>query len=524
LTDAAWPSEGRGGPEPGDLLHLEGIDMSFGATQALRRASLSVRVGEIHGLLGQNGSGKSTLIKILAGYHSPSAGRLWFAGEEYPLPVDAATRRRMRLAFVHQDLGLLPGLSVLENFCAGEWAEGRAWSPIRWRRTRRAVVRALAERGVALDPDVLVRDLSPVQRAVLAVIRALHTMRRTAGSGGPGLLVLDEPTTFLAGADADHLYDLMRRVAADGSSVLFISHDIEEVKLVTDRVTVLRDGANVGTAPTADVSVGQIIGMVVGTHVEVAPRAHEERLLAETPKGLAVSELVTRRLAGVSFDAPEGLIVGLTGLPGSGYEDVLYSLYGARAARSGTLELAGRSLELARMKPADARGAGIAFVPGDRLLEGCVPHLTIAENNSLPALEACKRGPLFSNKRTKALTARQIGAYGIVASSVDAPYATMSGGNQQKAILAKWLDLEPAVLLLNQPTQGVDVGARAEIWRLLREAREGRITICASLDHDELITLADVVLVFRRGRISGRLEGTEMTREAITRCSVEEAA
>ena len=499
--------------------------MRFGVTQALRQAALGVRAGEIHGLLGQNGSGKSTLIKILAGYHNPSAGRLWFAGEEYRLPVDATTRRQMRLAFVHQDLGLLPRLSVLENFCASEWAEGGALTPIGWRRTRRAVARAIADFGVTLDPDTLVRDLSAVERALLAVVRALHTMRRTAGAGGPGLLVLDEPTVFLAGSDAEHLYELMRRVAGDGSSVLFVSHDIDEVKQVTDRLTVLRDGTTAGTSATADVTVDQIVAMVVGAQLGAAPRhSHEQRPETDATKELVVSNMATRRLAGISFTAREGAIVGLTGLPGSGYDDVLYALYGAKAASTGTFELAGRTIELGKITPADARAAGIAFVPSDRYAEGCVPDLTITENNSLPALESCRRGPIFSRRRAEELAQRQIRAYGIRVSSASAPYATMSGGNQQKAILAKWLDLGPAVLLLNQPTQGVDVGARAEIWRLLRDAREGRITICASLDHDELITLADEILVFRRGRISGRLSGREMTRAAITRCSVEEAA
>lgn len=500
--------------------------MRFGVTQALRQASLGVRAGEIHGLLGQNGSGKSTLIKILAGYHTPLAGRLWFAGDEYSLPVDAATRRRMRLAFVHQDLGLLPRLSVLENFCAAEWAEGHAWSRIGWRATRRRVRRAIADFGVTLDPDLLVRDLSPVQRAILAVIRALHTMRRTAGDGGPGLLVLDEPTVFLAGADAEHLYDLMRRVAADGSSVLFVSHDIDEVKQVTDRLTVLRDGTNAGTAATADVTVDQIVAMVVGGQLDtVAQRSHEAKRDTAATRGLVVAGMTTRRLAGTSFTAEEGTIVGLTGLPGSGYEDVLYALYGAKPALAGTFELGGGGpIELTGITPANARAAGIAFVPSDRFAEGCVPDLTVTENNSLPALEACRRGPIFSRRRAEQLAERQIDAYGVRVSSASAPYSTMSGGNQQKAILAKWLDLEPSVLLLNQPTQGVDVGARAEIWRLLRDARVGRITICASLDHDELITLTDEILVFRRGRISGRLAGREMTRAAITRCSVEEAA
>jgi ribose transport system ATP-binding protein len=499
--------------------------MRFGATQALRQAALGVRAGEIHGLLGQNGSGKSTLIKVLAGYHNPSGGWLSFAGEEHPLPVDAAARSRMRLAFVHQDLGLLPQLSVLENFCAAEWAERRAWAPVGWRRTRRAVARALADFDAMLDPDTLVRDLSAVQRAVLAVVRALQTMRRTAGTGGPGLLVLDEPTVFLAGSDAEHLYELMRRVARDGSSVLFVSHDIDEVKHVTDRLTVLRDGANVGTASTSDLTVDEIVSMVVGSHLEVAPQAPQrQRAAGTTAAELAVAGLTTKRLAAVSFSAREGSIVGLTGLPGSGYEDVLYALYGARASDAGRLRLGDRSLDLAGMTPADARAAGIAFVPSDRLNEACAPHLTIAENNTLPALERCRRGPVFSRRRAETLAARQLASYRVQASSAGAPYSTMSGGNQQKAILAKWLDLDPAVLLLNQPTQGVDVGARGEIWRLLREAGKGRITICASLDHDELITLADVILVFRRGRISGRLQGAEMTHEAITRCSVEEAA
>jgi ribose transport system ATP-binding protein len=186
--------------------------------------------------------------------------------------------------------------------------------------------------------------------------------------------------------------------------------------------------------------------------------------------------------------------------------------------------IGGRTAGLAGMTPFRARALGIAFVPGDRLSEGCVPEFSIAENNSLPALEQCRRGPVLSRRRIRSLVGRQISGYGVLVASVDAPYATMSGGNQQKAMLAKWLDLEPAVLALNQPTQGVDVGARAEIWRLLRDTRAGRITLCASLDHDELITLCDQVLVFRRGRIAAVLEGPAITDAGIAQCSVEAAS
>jgi ribose transport system ATP-binding protein len=486
-----------------ELLRCEGLEMRFGATHALRDASLTVQAGEVHGLLGQNGSGKSTLIKILAGYHSPLGGSVWMAGEA---------------AFVHQDLGLIPELSVLENFCAAEWAEGRGMAPIGWRAKRRQVERALADFGVALKPDLLVRDLRAVDRALLAVVRATETMRRKGG--GAGLLVLDEPTVFLAGADAERLYALMRRVAGQGSGVLFVSHDIEEVKRVTDRITVLRDGTNAGTVRTADVDVDEIVSMVVGAKVRISSRRDH------TPLGgsdLEVAGLATLRLKGVSFKAARGLIVGLTGLPGSGYDEVLYTLYGATRARAGTVRLGDRTFGLAGMTPFRARAMGMAFVPSDRLSEGCVPEFSIAENNSLPALEQCRRGPLLSRRRIRSLVGRQISGYGVLVASVDAPYATMSGGNQQKAMLARWLDLEPAVLALNQPTQGVDVGARAEIWRLLRDTRAGRITLCASLDHDELITLCDQVLVFRRGRIAAVLEGPAITDAAIAQCSVEAA-
>jgi ribose transport system ATP-binding protein len=389
-----------------------------------------------------------------------------------------------------------------------------------WRIKRRQVARALEDFGVPLKPDVLVRDLRAVDRALLAVVRAMETMRR---NGGAGLLVLDEPTVFLAGGDAERLYAVMRRVAGQGSGVLFVSHDIEEVKRVTDRITVLRDGANVGTVRTVDVDIDEIVRMVVGVKLGIAARA--DRLPPASADGrLEVEGLAAARLGGVSFTAARGSIVGLTGLPGSGYEDALYALYGAVPARAGTVTIGGRTVGLAGMTPFRARALGMAFVPGDRLSEGCVPEFSIAENNSLPALEQCRRGPVLSQRRIRSLVGRQVSGYGVLVASVDAPYATMSGGNQQKAMLAKWLDLEPAVLALNQPTQGVDVGARAEIWRLLRDTRAGRITLCASLDHDELITLCDQVLVFRRGRIAAVLEGPAITDAGIAQRSVEAAS
>lgn len=514
-----------------EVLRFEGLEMTFGATRALRGVDLDIRGGEIHGLLGQNGSGKSTLIKVLAGFHAPVAGRLFMSGHELQLPVTSNDRAAQRLAFVHQDLGLMPGLSVAENFQTTKWSTAPAFTRVAWRKTYRQVTRLLADYGVNLDPRSLVRDLTPVERALLAIVRAVDAMNPEADGArpaDPGLLVLDEPTVFLGGPDATRLYDLMRRVAAEGSGVLFVSHDIDEVKRITDRVTVLRDGSNVGTRTTDDVTVGQIVEMVIG---ETAQRAMSQVVTADVaaadhkagrdaPVSLTVRALATTRLREATFEARLGTIVGLTGLPGSGFEDVLYALYGARAAAAGEIELDQTVISLADLSPTRAKSLGFAFVPSDRLTEGCVPHLTVTENNGLVALDAFRRGPVLSRRLARRLVSRQIREYDVRVSGPDAAYSTMSGGNQQKALLAKWLFSKPRVVLLSQPTQGVDIGARAEIWHLLRAQRAGRFTLCASLDHDELVTLCDSVIVFNRGEIVATLRGSELTETNIARLCV----
>lgn len=511
-----------------DVLRFEGLDVRFGATHALQGVDLSIRAREIHGLLGQNGSGKSTLIKVLAGLHDPTAGRLWLSGEEAELPLSPAARSSFNLAFVHQDLGLLPELTVVENFWSTSWAEGTARTRIGWREARRKVAETLAEYDVDLDPRALVRQLTPVERASLAIVRAVHTLNSdTKHPRTPGLLVLDEPTVFLAGPDATRLYDLMRRVASSGAGVLFVSHDIEEVKHLTDRVTVLRDGRNVGTRETRDVTVRQIVDLMIGSDNSTAVSTgqdHDRPPVASSASArVEVSALTTPRLRGIDIEAPVGRIIGLAGLPGSGFDDVLYALYGAIPARSGQLTIDGTAYDLAHMTTIKARSLGLGFVPNERLVEGCVPHMSVTENNALLSLDLCRRGPFLSHRQAEALVGRQIEDYGVRVAGPEATYDTMSGGNQQKAILAKWLHVQPAVLLLNQPTQGVDIGARTEIWRLLRADCASRVTLCASLDHDELVAGCDTVIVFRRGHVAAVLEGAELTAAAIAHHSVQGA-
>ncbi len=468
------------------------VSKSFGGVRALDGASLTLLRGEVHGLLGENGSGKSTLIRILAGYHAPEPGaQLEVGGRPARLPLPPGRVRELGIAFVHQDLGLIPSLSVVENLRLGELATRRDWR-ISWRRERTRAREALARFGVDLDPGEPVARLPPAVRAVLAIVRAAEEL------GRKGVLVLDEPTVFLPEPEKRRLFTLARELAAAGASVLFVSHDLQEVLELADRVTVLRDGRVVTTAATAALERDALAELMTGRplHAAVARRRRE------APVAASVANLTGEVVRDVSFDVHEREVVGLTGLRGSGFEEVLYLLFGARPSRAGRLSLGNDRHDAATMTPDRALRSGIALLPTDGERGGRVGSLPLVDHVTLPVLDRYATRLGLDRRRMRRDAARLLARFGVRPCEPRLAFRALSGGNQQKALLAKALNAGPRLLLLDEPTRGVDVGARGQIFTLIRQAAEqGACVICSSTDREELAAICDRVLVFSSGRI-----------------------
>ena len=494
-------------------LALHNLSKSFGGARALRGVDLTVLAGEVHGLLGENGSGKSTLIKILAGFHEPDEGELLVNGRAVRLPLHPGQFRELGLSFVHQDLGLVESLSVLENLRVAEIAASRSRWRISWRRERARARETFERYGVRIDPGADVRDLKPVERALLAIVRAIEEIRGVAGNG---LLVLDEPTVFLPKEGIDRLFALVRDAAADGASILFVSHDLDEVREITDRVTVLRDGALVGTVATRETSEIAFVEMIIGR--QLAAMGEVEHVdLSEKQVGVTVESLTGANVSDVAFEMHKGEIVGLTGLLGSGFEEVPYLLYGARPAAAGRMVLRGDSYDLQRLTPPAAIDAGLALIPADRQTDGSVGSLPVVENVALSVLDRYFNGLALDRRRMRRETRALMQEFDVRPNDPAMPYGALSGGNQQKALLAKWFQTEPRLLLLDEPTQGVDVGARQQIFELIRSSvrERGMHVLCSSSDYEQLALLCDRVIVFGRGRVWRELVGDDVTKERI---------
>jgi len=504
------------GQNPPPVLELRHLSMSFSGVKVLDDVNLSVQRGEIHGLVGQNGSGKSTLIKILAGFYSPDPGaELSVNGLPIPLPLQPGQFRKLGLSFVHQDLGLIPSLTVTENFRMAELSTEERWW-IDWRNEHRRVSATLSRFGTELDPTATVADLPPTDRAVLAIVRAIELMGSELDktSAAYGLLILDEPTAFLPATDKDRLFETMRNIARVRASVLFVSHDLDEVLQITDRVTVLRDGLVQGTVDSAQATKEALVEMIVGRHFQ-ALQVQRART-ATSADALAVRDLYGSLLQGISLDILPGEALGLTGLAGTGFEEVPYLVAGVHQAASGTLTMQGKHYDLHEMTPAKAIAAGIALVPADRQKEGCEGSLTVAEDILLPVVGRYFARFRLDQRQMLREVQRRLDQFQVRPPRPELKYQALSGGNQQKALLAKWLPMQPRLLLLHEPTQGVDIGARQEIFRLLREqARLGCAVVYATTDYEQVAAVCDRVLVFGRGGRIVELAGEEINKERI---------
>jgi ribose transport system ATP-binding protein len=492
------------------IVAMRHFSKAFDGQFVLRDVSLNLLAGEVHGLVGQNGSGKSTMIKILSGFHAPEReAELEVRGTRIALPLKPGDARRLGIAFVHQDLGLIESATVLENVGIGRYKTQAAWR-INWRRERDHVDRVLREFGLAsVSPERLVSSLKEVDRALVAIIRSLDELRDVS----QGFLVLDEPTPYLPRNDVEHLFRVVREIAQRGTGVLFVSHRLEEVKSVTDTVSVLRDGALIKTAATSTLSEKELIELILGFSLdELYPSRHQ----APGSRVLSARGVTCDGLTDFALDLRAGEIVGLTGLLRMGYEKVPYALFGAEERMTGFLEVAGRSHDMAAFAPRKAIQHGIVLVPADRLRDSGVNTASVFENLTLPTLHRYFLSGVLRHRRERAEARSALAAFDVRPRDPGRAFGTLSGGNQQKVLLAKWLGAKPRILLLHEPTQGVDVGARSEIFATLRSAADaGLAVVLASTEYDDLAHLCDRVLVFRDGRVVREIDRQNLTADRI---------
>jgi ribose transport system ATP-binding protein len=493
------------------VLQLCNLSKTFPGTKALSDVDLEVRAGEIHALVGQNGSGKSTLIKILAGFHGPDDGASGaIKGADFKLG-DSAAAHAAGLRFVHQDLGLIDSLDCVDNLALGFGYATGLGGRINWRKQRAAARQALSRVGSG-DVKVTkpVSHLTAFEKTALAIVRSVQDWEENVS-----LLVLDEPTATMPRPEVDKLFGLIRRVASAGTGVLLVSHHLDEVFAIAHRVTVLRDGRSAGTHQVAELTRADLIQLMTGGVVDEVTRSDRENAGEVV---LSLRGLGGRVLRDFDLDVHRGEVVGIAGLNGSGRDEVCELVFGGRT-RTGSVEVNGERLPPDR--PDVAISNGLALVPADRHGAGLVLNESVRENLTLVDLKPFWRGWRLSRSRERGAARQWIDKLSIRTSSMDAVVESLSGGNQQKVVMGKWLRTEPTVMLLDEPTQGVDVGATAELHRMIRSAAdEGSAVVLCSSDERELSHICDRVLVLCDGSVEAELVGDQIGSQRIAQQSL----
>ncbi len=493
-------------------LELRGISKSFPGVRALSGVSFDVQPGEVHALLGENGAGKSTLIKILSGVHPPDEGEIYLRGERvhFANPGQAQARG---IATIYQEFSLYPELTVAENIFAGHPPRRLGGLVLDWNRTEREAAKLLAMLDAGdINVRTRVGTLSVGNRQRVEIAKALSRQAQ--------VLILDEPTAVLTQHDAERLFAIVRRLRDQGVAIIYISHRMDEIFALASRVTVLRDGQWIATQPTQATNEGELIRQMVGRALQQEPSLEAgpsgDQNAPELPVVLRASKLACRPLLrGASLTLRAGEIVGLAGLIGSGRSELAQAIFGSAPAESGTLEVDGRPATIRR--PQDAIALGIAYVPEDRQRQGLVTAMSVGQNVGLTRLQELKRGPFLDFTAEDRLAQGYVEQLRIKTPSVKEVSRNLSGGNQQKIVVAKWLATHPKLLIVDEPTRGIDVGARAEIHRLLVSlARDKNLAVLViSSDLQEVLRLSDRVLVMRDGRLVREFTRAEATQEAV---------
>ena len=499
------PAEETAAEDAAPVLEVRGLRKEFPGTLALDDVSLEVRRGEIHALLGENGAGKSTMIKCICGAYSSTAGEVLIEGK----PVSFSDPRgalAAGIAVVHQHFNLVPTLNVAENLWLGETLP-RRFGLVDWPRVHARARAALKYVGIDIPTGAWLQKLRADQLAMISIAKAIASNAK--------IIILDEPTTALLPDEVDTLFAQMRRLSSEGHSFLYVSHRLAEVFAIADRATVLRDGKNAGTFARDSMSREQVIEAIVGRRGPLAGR--KTSTLARDSIALQAEALSGGGAREVSLTLRHGEILGVAGLPGSGAEDVLSLLFGRIRRRGGIVRMGDSELRL--RSPAEAIGAGIAFVPADRLAESIFHAEPVRTNITMPSLSRYVRNPILRliNRRAEAREGRAVvERMRVRTPGIETKIDDLSGGNQQKVVLGRWLSTGARVFLLNAPTAAVDVGAKTEIYALIEElASEGAGILFASTELEEYPLICDRVLVFFRGQVVGELRGEQLTERNI---------
>ncbi len=487
------------------LLQMKNISKTFPGVKALDNVELEIKKGEVHALIGENGAGKSTLIKILAGVYTPDPGaRFFFEGKEAEIskPLDATMKG---ISIIYQDLSLFPNLSVSENIYIGRDSDKKPWTKVNWKQMKKIAIKALKELDMDIDPNIPVEQLSIAQQQMVEIARALAFDSK--------LIVMDEPTSSLSAGEVEKLYNIINKLKSQGISIIFISHKLKELFTVSDRFTILRDGKFVGSYDAKDMTEPKLIQLMVGRSVTY------EKNQATVEVGETIFKVNQLSKEGnfkdISFELSKGEVLGITGLVGSGRTELAQAIFGVNTPDTGSIELYGKKLSVRHS--ASAVKEGVAYIPEARQTQGLVLEQSVINNISLPIITKLKnKFRLTDRKQEVKLAEEYVKTLDIRPALPHLDAGNLSGGNQQKIVIAKWLSTKPKVIIFDEPTNGIDIGAKTEIHKLMRKlANEGIGVIMISSELPEILAVSDRILVMRHGRIAGELNVAEATQENI---------
>lgn len=484
-----------------EILSMQNINKSFPGVKALQNVDFSVKKGEIHCLIGANGAGKSTLMKILAGVYPKDDGEIYLQGEKVQInnPADA---KRLGVITIHQELSLVEHLTVAENIYLGSYANPR-FGFVSWKRLRQQAQALIDRLGIAIDVDMPVAELSMGHKQIVELAKALE--------GNAKIIIMDEPSTTLSEREIRTLFTIIEELIRQGITIIYISHKLEELFAIGDRVTVLRDGKWVATRELSELDQASLTELIIGYKVEKQERTSEQ---LHFPELLRAESLSTRHISAVSFSLGKGEILGLYGLVGAGRTELLKALYGVDPLTAGVIRLDGQQIKID--SPSKAIRLGMGLVPENRKTEGAILGLSVEENAVLPAYDRFASGGVIKPGRIRSEIAEKIRELNVKTPDAQTLMGNLSGGNQQKVIISKWLIRQSKIILFDEPTQGVDIGAKQEIYKIIQKlVAEGASVIVASSEIGELQEICNRILVMFRGKIVGEFRDPQRQKEDI---------